>query len=53
VQKVKLKRIFKYYLCKGKILGLLTPNIVFSLILCGQTMLATFCINKDHKISFS
>ena len=49
---VKLKRIFKYCLCKGERLGMLTPNLVFSLILCGKTMLATFCINRDHKISF-
>jgi hypothetical protein len=38
--------------CKRARLGLLTPNLVFSLILCGQTMLATFCINRDPKISF-
>jgi hypothetical protein len=31
---------------------LLTPNLVFYSLFCGQAMLAIFCINRDHKISF-
>ena len=50
--KVKFKMNCLILFCKGEILGLLTPFIVVYPKLCEQTMWMTFCINRDHKISF-
>jgi hypothetical protein len=41
-----LNELFNITFVKGERLGLLTPNLVFYPLICGQVTLVTFCINK-------